>query len=120
MTAKETIERYFKAIHKGDWADYVADDFIFINSNLDKVTHGKEAYIQGAGQFFRATTAVEIRKSFCEGEKMALIARYQLRSPKGNTGTCDVAEFITVGDGKLTSSAIFFDTKALEAFKAQG
>lgn len=54
-----------------------------------------------------------------EGDKVALIARYDVRSPKGNTGVCDVAEFVTIKGDKLTSSAIFFDTNTLAEFMAQ-
>lgn len=32
----------------------------------------------------------------------------------------DVAEILTVKDGKIGSSAIFFDTKAFQDFMAQG
>lgn len=120
MTTKETIEKYFDALHKGGWESYIADDFVFVNTNLDKVAHGKAAYLEGAGRFFKTTTAVEIRQMLIENEKSAVIARYHVRSPSGNAGVCDVAEFLTVKDEKLTSSAIFFDTKALGELMAQG
>jgi ketosteroid isomerase-like protein len=119
MTTKESIQNYFAAIHQGGWEFYVADDFTFVNSNLDKVGRGKAAYIEGAGRFFRATTSVEIRRLVIEGYAACVIARYQLRSPKGNTGVCDVAEILTVKDGKINSSAIFFDTKAFQDFLNQ-
>jgi ketosteroid isomerase-like protein len=119
MQTKELIETYLEAIHKGGWEDFVADNFTFINNNIDNVASGKEAYLQGAGQFFRGTTSVEVHRMLINGENVALMARYQLRSPKGREGVCDVAEFITVKDGKLTSSAIFFDTKAFIEFMTQ-
>ncbi|MCL4507241.1 MAG: nuclear transport factor 2 family protein [Chloroflexi bacterium] len=120
MTTKELIEKYFAAIHTGGWETYVADDFIFISSNLDKIARGKAAYVDGAGRFFSATTSVEMRQMIIEGDKVCVLARYQLRSPKGNTGVCDVAEILTVKGAKLASSAIFFDTKAFADFTAQG
>lgn len=120
MTTQETIEKYFDALHKGGWESFIADDFVFVRTNLDNVAHGKEAYLEGAGRFFKATTAVEIRQMLIENEKVAILARYDVRSPKGNTGVCDVAEFLTVEDDKLTSSAIFFDNKALEELMKKG
>jgi ketosteroid isomerase-like protein len=120
MTAKETIEKYFDALHKGGWESYVADDFTFTNTNLDKIAHGKAAYLEGAGRFFKTTTAVKIDRMVIDGDNVALIARYDVRSPKGTAGVCDVAEFITVKDDKLTSSAIFFDAKGLAEFMTQG
>jgi ketosteroid isomerase-like protein len=120
MTTKELIERYFSAIHDGSWEAYIADEFIFVNNNLDNVSHGKPAYVQGAGRFFRMTTGVDVKRMVVEGDTAAVIARYALRSPKGASGVCDVAELLTVGSGKLTSSAIFFDAKALAEFMTQG
>ncbi len=114
MDTKETISRYFAAIHAGGWESYISDDFVFVNSNLDRKAHGKGAYIEGAGRFFRNTTGVEIRRMLIEGDEVAVVARYNVRSPKGATGVCDTAEFLTVSDGRLTSSVIFFDTKDLE------
>ncbi len=119
MGNQDAIENYFTAIHNGGWETYIADDFTFINSNLDKALHGKPAYVEAAARFFKATTSVTIRRLIIEGDNACVLARYQLRSPKGNTGTCDVAEILTVKDGKLSSSAIFFDTKAFQDFMTQ-
>lgn len=120
MKTSELIGKYFAAIHKGGWEEYIAEDFVFVNSNLDNVARGKTAYVEGAGRFFRATTSVEIRQMIIEGENACVLARYQLRSPKDNTGVGDVAEILSVKDGKLTSSTIFFDTKAFTDFMAKG
>ncbi len=116
MTTQETLEQYFEAIHAGGWEDFVADDFTFVNNNLDNIMYGKEAYLKGAGQFFRSTTGVEVKQQFIDGDQAAVLARYVLRSPKGGTGYCDVAEFITVHDDKLTASTIIFDRKAFSEF----
>jgi hypothetical protein len=48
------------------------------------------------------------------------IARNQLSSPKGNTGACDGAEILSVKEGRINSSAIFFDTTPLADFMAKG
>ena len=119
MSTKELLLTYFEAIHKGGWEDLVAEDFVFVNSNLDRIGHGKAAYIDGAGRFFRNTTAVEVRSLLIEGDRAAVLARYVTRSPRGHVGVCDVAEFLATDGHKLTSSAIFFDTKALADFMAQ-
>jgi ketosteroid isomerase-like protein len=62
---------------------------------------------------------VEIRQLLIEKERVAVLARYQVRSPGGENGVCDVAEFLTVRDGKIVSSAIFFDTGALAALMSR-
>jgi hypothetical protein len=87
---------------------------------LDKVARGKAAYVEGAGRFFSVTTSVEIKKLIIESESACVLARYRLRSPKGTTGVSDVAEILTVNNGKLTSSTIFFDSKAFQEFMARG
>lgn len=116
MTTQETLQRYFNSIHAGGWEEYVADDFTFTNNNLDNVSHGKQAYIDGAGRFFGNTTAAEIKEQLINGDKAAILARYTLRSPKGDTSYCDVAEFLTFANGKLTASTIIFDLKAFTEF----
>lgn len=113
MTTEQTLNEYFTALHGGDWQKFIADDFIFVVNNSARILHGKESYFKGAGDFFRATTSVEIIQRILDGNRVALIARYEVLSPKGTTGACDVAEFLTIDDGKLTTSSIFFDTKAL-------
>ena len=120
MDTKGTAEKYYAAIHKGGWEKFIADDFVFMNSNLDNVVRGKAGYIEGAGRFFRVTTSVEVRRMVIQGDTACVLARYQLRSPKGNKGVCDVAEILTVRGDQLSSMAIFFDTKAFAEFMAQG
>ncbi len=119
MATKELIEQYFKAIHGGDWQSYISDDFTFTNGNLDKVAHGKAAYVEGAGRFFGTTTAVDIRHMIIQDRDAAVLARYDVRSPKGHTGVCDVAEFLTVDGDQLTASTIIFDVQGLAQFMAQ-
>jgi ketosteroid isomerase-like protein len=120
MSTNQVIRSYFAAIHKGGWESYIAEDFVFISSNLDKIARGKSAYVEGAGRFFRVTTAVEISQLIIDGDNACAVARYQLRSPQGNTAVCDVAEILSVKNGQLKSSTIFFDTKALQDFLAKG
>lgn len=111
MTIEQTLEEYFSAIHGGDWQQFIADGMTYGFNSYDQ-PQGRNGYLEGAGNFFRATTGVEIKQKVINGSHAALIARYNVRSPKGTTGTCDVAEFLTIKDGKLTASSIFFDTKA--------
>jgi len=119
MDTEELIKNYFDAIHQGGWESYIADEFTFVNLNLDRVAYGKQAYLEGAGKFFATTTDVDVREMIDKGDKVAVIARYTTRNPKGRTGVCDVAEFLTIEGDKLTASSIFFDSKALFEFMTQ-
>jgi len=112
------VEKYFQSIHAGNWQDYVADDIVFIRNNLENKLVGKEAYLKGAGTFFATTTNVEIKQLFIQDDKASVLAHYAIHSADGRESTCDVAEFLQFTDGKLSYSAIFFDTKALSEFMA--
>lgn len=111
MTTEQVLNDYLSAIHGGDWQQYIADDMKYGFNSYEQLQN-KQDYLNGAGNFFRATTGVSVKQKIIDGDKVALIARYEVRSPKGTTGTCDVAEFLTIQHGKLTTSSIFFDMKA--------
>jgi hypothetical protein len=116
MITEATIHTYFNSIHGGGWEDFVSDDIIFIRNNLDNKTVGRDAYLQGAGAFFKNTTAVAVQQLFIKGDDAAVLAHYTISSPHGKVGYCDVAEFLTFKNEKLTKSAIFFDMKMLGEF----
>ncbi len=116
METRETIEKYFVAIHAGGWEGFIAEDFIYANSFLDRVLKGKAAYVEAGSRFFSSTTSVELKQAIIEGDKVAVVARYMVKSLQGKTQEFDVAEFLTVKNGMLTSSAIFFDSMGLADF----
>ncbi len=114
MTAEQALQDYIAAIHNGDWEGFVSDGFTtFVVNNVEQARQGKEAYLKGAGDFLRMTTAVNINQKMIDGNQVALIAQYSVRSPKDTEDSCDMAEFLTFDDEKLTASSIFFDAKAL-------
>lgn len=115
MNAMETVKAYLNAIHGGDWHTHLAEDFAFGNNTLSE-TSDRNSYIVGAGQFFGATTSVDIVSAIQNGNHIALVTRYATQALDGRTGSLDVAEFITVTDRELTSNAIVFDSAAFAAF----
>jgi ketosteroid isomerase-like protein len=119
MSTKETILSYFNGVNrKKGWQSFIADEMVFTNSG--KQVPGKDAYVQALNRFLQVVSSVEIRELIIVGDKACAVAHYALRSPKGNTAVCDVAEVLVVKNGKITSSSIFFDTAAFNAFMAQG
>ncbi len=118
METKETVKKYFAAIHAGGWEDYIAEDFIYANSFLDRTLTGKAAYIEAGSRFFSSTSSVELKQLIIDGDKVAVVARYTVKSPHGKIQEFDVAEFLNVKNGMLTSSAIFFDSMGLADFMA--
>ena len=80
METKETIEKYFAAIHGGGWENYIVEDFIYANSFLDRVLNGKTAYVEAASRFFSSTTSVELKHIIVEGDRRRSRA-YPYNSP---------------------------------------
>ncbi len=119
-TTQETIKGYYDGIkQKSGWQAFVSDDIAFDGTGV-KATKGKEAFLEGNNQFLRAVTTSQVKEMIMEGEKACVIVHYDLRSPKGNSASSDVAEILAVKNGNIVSSTIYFDTAAFNNFMAQG
>lgn len=77
-------------------------------------------YVEALGRFLRVAKSVEVKKLIVEGNDACVIASYALKSPKGNSAACVVAEILFVRGGKIASSSIFFDTAAFREFMEKG
>ena len=111
MSTKEIIQRYFDELtKKGNWESFLSDDLEFTSftSPVKHVT-GKAAYLESTQRFFSMIRSVEVRDLIIEGTKVCALTGYQLQGPAGSFRT-DVAEVLTVADGKIRSLAIYFDT----------
>jgi len=117
-STRDTIQTYFDQLYAGGWESLIADDIVFVRPS--GTTRSKAAYVEGTNRFKRVARSVEVRQLLVDGENACAVTRYTLQSPKGNTSVCDVAEILAVKDGKLSASAIFFDTAAFGEFMAQG
>jgi ketosteroid isomerase-like protein len=119
-TTQETIKGYYDGIkQKSGWQAFVSDDIAFDGTGV-KATKGKAAFVEGNNQFLRAVTTSQVKEMIVEGEKAYAIVHYELRSPKGNSASSDVAEILVVKNGKIVSASIYFDTAAFNTFMAQG
>jgi ketosteroid isomerase-like protein len=119
MTTKETIQRYFDGINqKTGWESLIADNMAFVGA-ITK-TSDKSGYVQATNGFLQVVQSVQITRLIAEGSHAAVIAHYNLISPKGNTSASDIAEIFEVENGKIISSRIFFDTVAFREFMALG
>jgi len=115
MTTKETIENYFNNLSKNDgWQNNLSDSMEFFSPRQNTV--GKEHYIEATLRFFQFVYGFEIKELIIDGDKACALVSYQVKSPKGNKSTCEVAEILTVKNGKLQSSKIYFDTAAFQEF----
>ena len=111
MSTKEVVQRYFEELtKKGNWESLLSDDLEFTSftSPVKHVT-GKAAYLESTKRFFSMIRSLEVRELLVEGTKACALTRYQLQGPAGSFSS-DVAELITVTNGKIGSLAIYFDT----------
>ena len=118
-TTKEIIGQYYNEIKiKGDWQSFISDDITFTGPG--QLTHTKNAYVEATTRFLQVVKQLKINEFIVENNKACITVEYNLQSPSGNTGSCEVAEVLMVNDNKIYSSCIFFDTAAFRSFMAQG
>jgi ketosteroid isomerase-like protein len=119
MTTKETIQLYYDRLNqKKDWEAMIADNMAFTGAKTKTI--GKDAYVQATISFLQVVKSVQINNLITDGDKACAVTRYELASPKGNTASSDIAEIFVAKDGKIESSAIFFDTATFFEFMAKG
>jgi ketosteroid isomerase-like protein len=118
-TTRTILQEYYDRIsQKSDWQDLIADKITF--TSVGKITYTKEAYVEATSRFLQLVTSLKINEFIVEDNKACITVEYSLKSPKGNTTSCEVAEVLMVRDGKIYSSCIFFDTASFRSFIAQG
>ncbi len=112
MTTKDTIQGYFRSLaQKEGWGSFLANDMVFTSfTSPVKQVKGKDQYLEATKRFYGSIISVEIKDLLIDGEKACALTHYQLRSPKADTFTSDVAEIFMVKDGKIVSFDIYFDT----------
>lgn len=117
MATRITVQDYYSGLAQRDgWQSHIADDMAFTGPGFS--SNGKAGYVEATSRFMRVVKTVAVRDLIVEGDKACALARYDLESPKGHRWTCDVAEFLTIKDGKIASSSIFFDTAKFREFMA--
>jgi len=118
-TTRSILQDYYDRIsQKSDWQALIAAKITF--TSVGKITYTKEEYVEATSRFLQLVTSLKINEFIVEENKACITVEYSLKSPKGNTTSCEVAEVLMVRDGKIYSSCIFFDTASFNSFKAQG
>lgn len=117
MDTRRLAERYFTAVNKGGWEDFVAENFNYGMCDSQEIRQGRGVYLQGAGQFYALSQHLEVKKLLVEGREVAALNRYRLQSPHGKELELDVAEFLKFDESdKLIASNIYFDTHRFQEF----
>jgi ketosteroid isomerase-like protein len=112
-TTKDTIQRYFDRLQqRGDWQGLFADDVVFTSrTSSGRQLRGRDAFVQGAGGFYRMILDAEMRDLIVDGDKACALTHYRLQPPNGGAVfESDVAEVFTVRDGAIDSFTIYFDS----------
>ncbi len=120
MGSREIVQGYFDGIaRKKGWEDFISDEMVFFGPNMGRRT-GKEEYVTATVRFLRAVDSSKVSQMIIEGDNACAVVRYELLSPKGNRLSADIAEILSVSNGKIASSTLFFDTAAFNDFMAKG
>ncbi len=109
MPTSDIVQSYYDSLRrKIAWESFLSDDLVFMNNG--KEIQGKKNYLEATKRFFSTIQSLEIQELLIQGEKASAVIRYDVKSPKGNTFSSDVAEFFVVQEGKIEKFAIYFDT----------
>jgi ketosteroid isomerase-like protein len=118
-STRSILQEYYDRIsQKSDWKSLIADKITF--TSVGRITYTKEEYVEATSRFLQLVTSLKINEFIVEDNKACITVEYSLKSPKGNTTSCEVAEVLMVRDGKIYSSCIFFDTASFRSFVALG
>jgi ketosteroid isomerase-like protein len=119
MGTKEIVQGYFDGIaKKNGWETFISEEMSYTLPASSG--SGKAAYVGATSRFLRVVDTAKVTRLIIEGDNACAIVRYELLSPKGNRLSADIAEILSVKNGKIASSAIFFDTAAFQDFMAKG
>ena len=110
MTTKEIVQNYLNSISNG-FESLLTDDVRFTSfTSPVRGVSGKPAFVAATKNFYGKVADFELRDLMIDGDRACALTRYQVRGPKGDTFSSDVAEIFTVKSGKIDSLAIYFDT----------
>ena len=109
---KETVQGYFDSLgRKNGWEAFLAEGVVFTSlTSPVKEVRGKAPYLEATRRFYSSIVSMQLRDLIVDGAKACALTRYELLGPTGDTFTSNVAEIFTVGNGKIDSFAIYFDS----------
>jgi ketosteroid isomerase-like protein len=112
MTTRQTIESYFDTFAAGHgWERFLAPDLAFATRTAaPRETAGRDDYLASTTGFRSMVRSIEVARLVVDGHEGAALSRYGLAGPDGRDFVSDVAEFLTVENGLITSLTICFDT----------
>jgi ketosteroid isomerase-like protein len=120
LSTREVIQSYYAGIgKKSGWQSAIADDIRFSGTGMQSM-RGSKAFIDANSRFLQGIKASRVKMTIIEGDKAGAVVQYDMQSPGGQSMSVDVAEILTVKNGKIDSVQIFYDTAAFNDFMAKG
>lgn len=110
--ASQIVNQYIAAWKKKD-ADAIAacvtPDVHFKGPNAE--TTGRESFVAASRRMFPLLQEYQLRSLFVEGDRAMFAYDFVCAEP---VGVCRTAELVTIKDGLIASSEIFFDARPFE------
>src|SRR5437762_2804629 len=110
--ALEAVNRFYRTTNDRD-ADgvgrHVADDIRFVGPLM--ATTGADAYVEINRQLLPSHLATRMKIQFEDGDQVCSIHEMDLRTPDGGTLTVEMADWITITDGRISSQRIYYDPR---------
>src|ERR1700730_13331742 len=99
MSTKEIVENYYGRVQRNDgWQALISDDIKFVSPGTN--TSGKAPYIEATSRFLGIVKDVKVKDLIIEGDKACALVDNAIVSPNGDRGSCFVAEFLSMKEGK--------------------
>lgn len=112
MATAQILQEYFAALARREgWEAFLAEDFAFTSyASPNRQLSGKDAYLAATRRFFSMVRSVEVKNLIVDGPNACAQTRYELQPPAGPAFQSDVAEVLSVKNGKISSLGIYFDS----------
>lgn len=116
--ALDLVNRFYATTDAHDVdgiAEYVAEDVRFVGPLM--TTDTADAYVEINRQLLGHHAATRMLYQFESGDAVCSVYELDMVAPDGTTFTAEMADVITVTDGKIVSQRVYYDPRRFaEAF----
>ena len=115
MSSADVFRAYLERFTSGDAAgaaELLTDEFSFTGPILQ--ADNKVDFLAGSARLGPIVQGYEMHRQWVDGDEVCSIYDFKVKTPVG-AGSIPMAEWSVVHDGKLVSSRVLFDTKAMTA-----
>lgn len=94
----------------GPIASLLTEDFRFTGPLMK--TEGRDQYVGLLGQFLAAHVGYKFHRQFESGDDVCSIYDMTVRTPKGETLTVAMVDWLRVRDGRICEQKLYYDPRA--------